>query len=527
MSERPCVRNPASSRLTAVTGTGNLVRMHRCYTPFRLLLLLAAIACRADLVEQGPKDSPPSGLQAGVARADISPPVGIAQLNWGSQTHVEAAGIDPAGMYATALVLSDGKQKFAMVDMDYHNVRGLDVAVEQAAERTGIPAGHIRLGVTHTHAGPNYQADKGPVGVDPNRYMGTVEAYRRMVADKVVGAIIEANSKLRPVHIYGTTGLGSININRRVRATNRTPPAVGTNPDGFADRGLVVFRIDDAAGNPFAVLVNFQCHGTVLTYENRVISPDWVGMVRKVVEQAMPGALCLYFQGAAGNQGPIEGGTGDLGVAHRLGSILGHQAAALALQIETVRREPVLEGFVESTAYAARQPWRVHGPRSGSLAFASEVIQVAGRMYTPEEISSVTAEAADARARLANVKPGDSWSKYQAEARLRRFEDLLAKWKLASAPRHVSVELQALRIGDVALVAMPGEPFAEIGAAVKSKSPFPVTMFCGYSTGAGGDYMPVAAEFQYGGYEVERTPYGKEAGDQVVEAAVSLLNRVR
>src|SRR2546425_3780115 len=62
----------------------------------------------ADVVEQGPKDSAPSGLLAGVARADITPPVGIAHLNWGSQTHVEAVGIDPVGMYATALALSDG-----------------------------------------------------------------------------------------------------------------------------------------------------------------------------------------------------------------------------------------------------------------------------------------------------------------------------------------------------------------------------------------------------------------------------------
>jgi len=309
MSERPCPRNFG---LTAAPAPDNLVRMHRCCTLSRLLPLIAALACRADLVEQGPKDSAHSGLQAGVARADISPPVGIAQLNWGSQTHVEAAGIDPAGMYATALVLSDGRQKFAMVDMDYHNVRGLDAAIRQAAERTGIPASHIRLGVTHTHAGPNYQAEKGPLGIDPNRYLPPIEAYRRMVAEKVVGAIIEANSKLRPAHINGAGGLGSININRRVRATSGTPAAVGTNPEGFADRGLVVFRIDDAAGDPYAVLVNFQCHGTVLTYENRVISPDRVGMVRKVVEQAMPGALCLYFQGAAGNQGPIEGAPGTL-----------------------------------------------------------------------------------------------------------------------------------------------------------------------------------------------------------------------
>ena len=72
----------------------------------------------ADLVEQGPKDSKPSGLLAGVARANITPAMGISQMNWGSATHIEADGLDPVGMYPTALVLTDGKQKLAMVEID-------------------------------------------------------------------------------------------------------------------------------------------------------------------------------------------------------------------------------------------------------------------------------------------------------------------------------------------------------------------------------------------------------------------------
>jgi hypothetical protein len=85
--------------------------------------LAATMAARADVVEQGPKDAPPSGLKAGVARADITPSVGIAQLNWGSQTHVEAIGIDPAGMVATALVLSDGAVVTALTYLPFSAVR--------------------------------------------------------------------------------------------------------------------------------------------------------------------------------------------------------------------------------------------------------------------------------------------------------------------------------------------------------------------------------------------------------------------
>jgi neutral ceramidase len=492
------------------------------------VLILASIAnVNADVIEQGPKDSPASGLLAGVARADISPPVGIAQLNWGSQTHVEAVGIDPAGMYATALVLSDGRQKFAMVDIDCLHIQNMEGVIRQAAERTGIPAAHIRLGATHSHSGPAYQEEKGPLGKNPKLYLPAIETYDRLVAAKIVGVIIEANSKLRPVHVYGAKGTGTININRRVRGTATTPPAVGINPDGFVDRDLIVFRIDDSNGKPYAVLMNFQCHGTTLTFENKFISPDWVGMVRKTVEAAMPGALALYFQGAAGNQGPIEGGTGDLAVAHRLGSILGHQAAALALQIETVKREPAFEGFVESTAFAARQPWRVKGPRKGTLAFGTKLVEVPRRKYTDHEIGQMAAQVDDAKAKLAALQNGSEWDKYQAGARFRRLEDLLKKWKMPVDQTPLQVELQALRIGELVLIAMPGEPFAEIGAAVRAKSPFPYTMFCGYSNGKGGDYMPVASEYKHGGYEVERSPYAPEAADKVIAAAVALAAQVQ
>ena len=495
---------------------------------FLSILLLACAALFGDVVEQGPKDSKPSGLLAGVARADITPPVGIAHLNWGSQTHVTAVGIDPVGMLATALVISDGKQKFAIVDIDAGGVRGYDRAIAAASKATGIPEQNIRLNATHTHAGPAFQASKGPVGKDPAVFERVIAAHQTIVAEKILGAIIEADSKLRPVHAYGARGSGSININRRVRAIGDKPPAVGTNPDGYVDRELVVIRIDDADGKPYAILVNFQCHGTVLTFENKLISPDWIGMVRKTIEQAFPGALALYLQGAAGNQGPIEGGTGDLRVAHRLGSALGLQAAALAMQIETTRREPRMEGYVESTAFAARQPWRVVGPRDATLKFVTKAVELPRRTWTPAEIDRMSTQVANAKKQVAEAtQRGDAWQKHQAEARLRRDSDLLTKWTRPTDSSPIKVDVQILRIGDVAIVSMPGEPFAEIGAAIKKASPFAYTMFCGYSSGTGGGYMPVESEFAHAGYEVEMTPYGIKAAEKLIRETVDLYKRVQ
>lgn len=494
------------------------------------IAVVAALAATllADVVEQGPRDSAPSGLLAGVARGDITPPVGIAQMNWGSQTHVRAAGTDPAGMKATALVLSDGNQKFAMVDVDRIFSAGLEPAITVAAKRTGIPEAHIRIGATHTHAGVMVNPAKGPPGLDLTPLVDMAERYRLSVIDKVAGLIAEANNRLEPAHMHGGRGEGTININRRVRADGESPPAVGRNPAGFVDRELVVFRIDDAHGKAMAILANFQCHGTVLAYENRFISPDWIGMTRATVEQAFPGALALFFQGAAGNQGPIEGFSGDLAVAHRLGRTLGHQVAAVAMQIETVRRLPTFEGFVESTAFQAKQHWRVRGPRDATLRFASRIVDVPRRTYSENELANMRSRLERAEQQLGQLpESATALERHQAGARVRRFADLLAQWTQPVDASPLQIEVQALRVGELALVAMPGEPFAEIGVAVKRASPFEFTMFCGYSDGVGGDYVPTADEYQYGGYEVERSPYNPGAAANVIEAASALLASLR
>jgi len=467
-------------------------------------------------------------LLAGVARVDITPPVGIPHMNWGAQTHVEAAGVDPVGMCATALVLSDGRQRFALVDIDTLSVGGLDDVRRRAAQATGIPLEHIRLAASHTHSGPALSPGKGPVGIDLKPYAARFAAYGRGMADKIVRVIVEANSRLAPARVSGARGTGAININRRLRPAEGRPASVGRNPDGFVDRELLVARIDDERGQPLAVLFNYPCHGTVLAWDNLLVSPDWIGTARRVVEQALPGAMCLFFQGAAGNQGPIEGFTGDLAVAYRLGAILGHQVAALALQVETARREPRFEGFIESTAYIARQPWRVTGPRDATLKFASRTLELAPRRYSPREIQGMAKAAADAQVKVEAARAGgDPQKVHQAEARWRRYRDLLAQRKRPFRPAPVKVEVQMLRLGEVAIVAMPGEPFAEIGVAVKKAAPLPVTMFCGYSSGLGGDYMPTREEYAFGGYEVERTPYGEGAAEQLIRETIALLAQVK
>jgi len=67
---------------------------------------------------------------------------------------------------------------------------------------------------------------------------------------------------------------------------------------------------------------------------------------------------------------------------------------------------------------------------------------------------------------------------------------------------------------------VPAEPFAEIGVAVKSRSPAERTLFSGYSNGQLA-YVPTAEAFEEGGYETGATPFGPDAAMGMIEACVS------
>jgi neutral ceramidase len=86
----------------------------------------------------------------------------------------------------------------------------------------------------------------------------------------------------------------------------------------------------------------------------------------------------------------------------------------------------------------------------------------------------------------------------------------------------VTAELHGLRLGPAALVAFPGEPFAEIGARVKADSPFRHTFVSGYTNDYLG-YLPTSEAYPDRGYEVDTSPFLPGSGERLVAASLALL----
>src|SRR5687767_7575046 len=129
-------------------------------------------------------------LQAGVARADITPPVGIAHGNWGASTHSRAEGID-LPLWATALAVRDTAADVTAVIVEC-DLLGLtfaqaDAIREAVARITGVPREHVRLSVSHTHSGPTLNT-----GTWLQEGAELIEGYVASLVPKIAGAAWQA-----------------------------------------------------------------------------------------------------------------------------------------------------------------------------------------------------------------------------------------------------------------------------------------------------------------------------------------------
>ena len=108
-------------------------------------------------------------------------------------------------------------------------------------------------------------------------------------------------------------GHSDIGVNRDLRLPDGRI-IVGCNPDGFCDRDVGVMRFDSLDGEPVGSILNYAAHPTTLGPGNKLVSPDYPGSARQIVEQ-VTGAPCFFLQGASGNMGPVETFVADAAVA--------------------------------------------------------------------------------------------------------------------------------------------------------------------------------------------------------------------
>jgi hypothetical protein len=440
-------------------------------------------------------------LRVGAFALDVTPTQYPVIVNGMFEERTADRDVDP--LFARAFVLDDGTTRIALTVVDSCMLPRelLDAAKAEASKRTGIPVDHMLISATHTHSAPSSMGCLGS-RVDPN--------YPAFLIPRIARAIEKANGKLQPVQIgfaklhapnytycrryirrsdrVFSDPFGDLNVRAHMHPGFLSPDAIG--PSGPVDDELSLLAIQTAEGKPLGVLANFSMH----YIGSSLLSSDYFGRFAEHLGKRLDGGdgstSCIVSMS--------QGTSGDL-------ASMNYSAAA-------VKRE--YDSFADELARQVYEAYRQIKTFDRHVPLAIKETKLTLKHRTPDE------------KRLAWAKPmatkiGDRRPKGWPEVYA------LEQLELAAEPQR-ELKLQAVRIGDIAIAAIPNEVFAITGLKLKLQSPLPNTFTIELANGAEG-YIPPPEQHTLGGYTTwpARTAgLEVEAEPKIVAAVLELLEEV-
>lgn len=446
-------------------------------------------------------------IRVGTGKVDITPPFTIPYLG-GVPRHGYFQGVhDP--LYARAAVLDDGKTQIAIISADmigYSDIPfGPDGSVVRELGRrvealTGIPASNVLLAATHAHSTPDgswiSRMDEVPA----------VGPWYESHLDQLASAVVMATQHKETCVLKVGTGDGKgIAWNRRILGKDgglynwhRRPADDQIVDWGVNDHDVGVWLFESVeTEQPICVFVNFACHPTTVQVQP-LVSADFPGLMAKIMEETL-GCTTLFLQGMCGNVRPVS-------TDHQFKDVQRHGIALAGVGLKVVgtlmqRETKPIGTSIQVVSDRLMMPARDDGPEAAPLEKRAAEADEVARTATDETVRrKAMAEARGARERLRMID--------------------LARWF-----PHMGADLWACRVGDAAIVTLPGEPFVEFGLQLKEISPAKHTLTVGY-TGHYVGYLPNQQAYERGGYEVSYGAWTRlqpGAGEQLTEVSAQML----
>jgi hypothetical protein len=448
--------------------------------------------------------------RVGVSVRDITPPTGIYHTAWGAAKHDRTEGVHRP-LTATAAVFSplDADQPtLALVALDigwFQNVQDGLALRAQVMQGSGLSEAELMLNYSHTHAGTNansFLTDR-PGGE-------FIKPYLAQLADAVTNVVLDARAAMVPAWIAWGYGRSTLAVNRDYWDADAKRYACGFNPHATTDDTVLVARVTDNGGRVLATMVNYSCHPTTLAWDNKLLSPDFVGATREILEHAFA-APALYLQGAQGETSPRDQYVGDTGVADRNGRILGYAAAAAIEALPPPASKFVYTGIVASGADLGTWAYQ---PSEAEVLRGSDRLEA---LIHPVDLQ---------RKELPSSK--DLEPLYNAETRRREKELILRRllFQRALGPDPVHhMPIWIWRLGPAGVVGLPNEAYSILQVTLRERFPGRPIMVCGVTNGTVG-YLPPRETYGQGRYQEQQSPYTAGCLEATIEAAADGLAQV-
>jgi len=470
--------------------------------------LLCAATCMA--AELRGSNAPPRQFKAGASASNITSWMGLS-IN-GNMTDHRGTNVHDQ-LHARAIVLDDGVTRLAIVVADSCMIyrETFDAAKQLLQERTGLPASNILMSATHTHSAPAavsiFQSDAD-------------KEYQHFLTLRLADAVQQAIVNLAPARIGWGIGREPRHVfNRRWRMKSgvvNADPFGGTNdlvkmnprpgspdllePAGPTDPEVPVLALRTLDGRPLALLANYSMH--YCGVPPRTFSADYFGAFCDRIQQRL----------AADRQEPPFVSALSNGTSGDCNSMNFREASkpeALFERVHTVAND-VADVALQVYENIQWRDWV-------ELKSAQKEILLGVRQADAGQLANARETLAKAKKQTGQY---GGWSPevYAREAVL-----------LADFPNQVPVLLQAFRIGDLGIAAIPCEVFAQIGLTLKKESPvkpmFTIELANGYN-----GYLPTPEQHKLGGYETwrARSSYlDVQAAPRIEQTILALLAQTR
>ena len=415
-------------------------------------------------------------LQAGAATSNITPWLGVTMPGsfhprYGEDVHDE--------LLAKALVIDNGDVRIAMVTCDLIAIpEAIANAVKaRIEERCGISPECVMVNATHTHSG---------AGVSNLLGMGEDEGYTTWLPLKVADAVELAVKRMQPARAgFASVMEDRISFYRRwlmKDGTVRMNPGLN-NPDlvrpmGETDPELAMMYVEGVDGTPISVVASFSLH-YVGTGNVGQVSADYFGQFFNLMRHYIGGNCVPILWNAASGQINNNDYSGE-----RIWRDRGHPRARRMANVLAghVLTEIQLMDLDEELALEAV---------TGTLEFSRKVITETD-LDIAEQILAGEYEYEEGPFSWVVGQPvrEDRVGVYARQCQ-----------RLAALPEQMTAPVQAIRLGDAAILALPGEIFVETGLRIKAQTSASPLMLVSLANGYIGYVCTDEALTQEGGYE--------------------------
>ena len=474
-------------------------------------------------------DTPQSRCRFALAWADITPPANIYHRMWGAAKHDRATGVHRPLRATVAVFEAMGpnaaslETRQILLALD-HCVLGAvehDQLVTRISQISGQPKETILVVFSHTHAA-------GLMGLERASLPGgdLIPGYLDSVGQRAGEVTKECVANLTPVDIVYGTGHCSLAAHRDFWDDRRKQFVCGFNPGGPADDTVLVARVAGEGGKLVATVVNYACHPTSLAWDNTLISPDYIGALRELVERETS-APCLFLQGACGELGPREGYVGDTTVADRNGSELAYAALSTLMTLPAAGTRfryagPVVSGAtLGAWAHERLAEQELASKRRWRLSRWQEQLPYRNDLPTTEqtkaELEQFHADEEAARA------AGDQERAAECRAMAERRRRLL--YRLSQLPSGETFPLRVVlwRLGDAFWLGVQGESYSLLQTELRRRFPDAPIIVASISNNWGASYLPPRETYGKGIYQESIALAAPGSLERLIEAVAERM----